>query len=652
MAMMKIRFMLVTMLGIATTLSARPEYAQRENKSCIHCHFNPNGSGPRNFLGHYYAKNGYSFKNTVYAQGVYEKQAPVAPDLSFQRPTAEGKLQTRDMEVLKSIRYRANSSSSYFSGAEMVKSGKDFVRSLQEAGIAYNKGLEEMLLREFFGAGLYNIETMALHSGMGLKMEHAPLVALRSKSAKLTPKAWLGERLKLFAKTAGYSDKEVFSPVYAEFHSGDPHYVAKPDFKSGKNQVWASEHMNQTITMESLGMGLYAKSVLASHYLESRHEHGVGITPRAGFLAQIMIYEMVNTMLWIRYGLAFDGVSFKSFPADYYESRDLLYIPHELMVEFDDKTKAPRSYYVKERLSYAKDLAALLMGLSEFYAMSDPRRGGVSLVFGEGSDDSAEFPFSWNTRHLARELILVVLKNLEMMHFDTRLGAIYSTATLVKPLEHIKASEIGLTMIGLGNVYRHFINDSEICHVAGNLMYALGQFTVQRLQATDGGIASIYDAKRNSADGLNRRLEDQMLLIRGFLEAYKVTREERFFNSAIRAYEFSVSQLWDEDLSTFRTHEDTRVLKITPENVGATVAALRELVLATGDLRTFAYKLAYFDGILKNYGLLLSELELTGEKMDSIADSDGDSILQADMAGQKFGVAPVFASEVQIEPVR
>jgi hypothetical protein len=151
---------------------------------------------------------------------------------------------------------------------------------------------------------------------------------------------------------------------------------------------------------------------------------------------------------------------------------------------------------------------------------------------------------------------------------------------------------------------------------------------------------------------LNRRLEDQALTVSALLEAFKVSRDERFYRSATRAYSYMVKNLWDEDLNTFRTHEESGILTMTPAGFGATVGALREMVLATGDLRTFAYLLAYFEGIMKNYSLQLSELDFTGEAMDEVRDSDGDNIFQSDMAGGDFGIAPVFASEVQVEPIR
>ena len=55
---------------------------------------------------------------------------------------------------------------------------------------------------------------------------------------------------------------------------------------------------------------------------------------------------------------------------------------------------------------------------------------------------------------------------------------------------------------------------------------------------------------------------------------------------------------------------------------------------------------------MKNYSLQLSETDFTGEKIDDVRDSDGDGIIQSDLADGKFGIAPVLASEVQVEPIR
>jgi hypothetical protein len=648
---MRAVFFALSMIVMNQMCWANPEYARREGKACVYCHFQQNG-GPRNFLGHYYEKNGYTFSNTIYGKPQYEKRPPHAPDLAFQRPTAEGRIQNKHLEILKSINFRTMLGESYFAAANLLECGSDFVKKLDLAGIAYNKNLEEMLVRSFFGFGRYNVETPSFTSAAGLSLEFGPLIHLKARNAGTSSGDYLKERLDFFRKVSGYEGKEQISPIYAEFTSADPHYTEKPDFSSGKGLSWADDKMDKTIRTETLGMSLFAKSRLVKSYLANIHSKGVGVTPRAGFYGQVLLYEMLNTMLWLRYGLGFDGANFKSFPPDYYHTRELIYVPHELVVEFDGKTKAPASYYVKERLSHLKDLSALLLGLSEFYGATDPHNLALQKVIGTGPDDSKEFPFSYNMRYLARELALVVLKNLELMHFDRRFGAFYSTATFNKPIKRIKSDEMGLAMIALGKAFKYFYDDAEVRNVCGNLLYASSQFVIQNMQAIDGGIANSYDLDRFNGDFLNRSLSDQSMSIMAFLEAFKVTREERFYRAAVRVYEFLVKRFWDEELNTFRTSEEYPVLVVNPQNFGATIGALREMVLATGDLRTFAYLLAYFEGIVKNYSLQLSELEFTGEKVDEVKDSDSDNILQADMADGKFGIAPVFASEVQVEPVR
>ncbi|MCO4781782.1 MAG: hypothetical protein KC646_05610 [Candidatus Cloacimonetes bacterium] len=640
---------IVLVLNISQS-EATIEYAKKEKKSCIHCHFTPRG-GPRNFLGHYYSKNGYSFRDTIYGRPSFEKQAPLPEDISFKRPTAEGRLVQNQLEILKSIHYRAFSASNYYTGGQLVDSGKSFTRKLDLAGIAYNKNLEEMLVREFFGMGQYHIKTLALNSGMGLSMDNGPLIHLKSRNEKMDPAKYLAKRLDYFRKTSGYTGTEKISPLYAEFTSGDPHYTAQPNFKTGENQTWNRKDFDKTVSTESLGMGIFAKSMLAKQYLDNVNTKGIGVTPKAGFLGQVLFYEAINSMLWIRYGLGFDGANFKAFPPDYYDTRQLMYLPHKLVIEFDEGKTVPKSYFVKERLSHLRDLSAVLLGVSEFYGATDPHKLSLQKVFGNGPDDSKDFPFSYNSRFLAKELVLICLKNIEMLHFDKRHGAAYSTATLVKPIKFVKTRDIALTLQALSKTFKYFYEDTEIRYVTGNLIYAMSQFLVQNLQAIDGGVATSFDVNRLNGDFLNRTLEDQALAVHGLLEAFKVTREARIFRAAIRAYEFMANKLWDEKLNTFKTHEESLVLKITPENVGATIGALREVTLATGDLRTFAYLLAYFEGIMKNYSLQLSELAFTGEKVDDVKDSDGDNIIQSDKADGKFGIAPVLAKEVQVEPI-
>lgn len=648
---MKLLIVLLLTLGLAAPVQATIQYAQREKKACVYCHFTDRG-GPRNFLGHYYAKNGYTFHNTIYGEPTYEKQPPMPPDLAFQRPTAAGRIVDRQLEILKSIHFRAFSGPNYQAAGELIASGKDFATKLDLAGIAYNKNLEEILVREMFGIGRYNVEALALNSNMGLQMQFAPMVHLKSRKDKKDPQEYLKKRLEFFKKVAGYEGTEQIRPLYAEFMSADPHYTAKPNFEKGTNLEWDESKANQSIKVEDLGYSLFAKARLAKNYLGSEHSKGVGVTPRAGFKGQVLVYEMLNTMLWLRYGLGFDGAKFRPFPPDYYETRQLLYVPNTLVVEFDEKTKAPISYYVKERLSHLKDLGALLLGLSEFYGMSDPHNLSLQKVFGNGPDDSKEFPFSYNARYLAKELALIVLKNIELMHFDRMTGAAYSTATLVKPIRKVHTGDIAVLLQGLGRAFKYFFDEPEIRNVTGNLIYAIGQYMVRHMQAIDGGFGSSFDVKRQTGDFLNRSLYDQAQMVQAMLEAFKVTREERFYRSASRGYDFMVQKLWDEEMNTFLTHEESKVLKITPANFGATIGALREMTLATGDLRTFAFMLAYFEGVMKNYSLQLSELPFTGEKMDDERDSDGDGILQADLADGKFGIAPVLASEVQVEPIR
>jgi len=66
---MTVRSALVLSLAMSFSLAAvmmgnaKPQFAQKEKKSCGYCHLKPQGGGARGFRGLYYKAHGYSFKN-------------------------------------------------------------------------------------------------------------------------------------------------------------------------------------------------------------------------------------------------------------------------------------------------------------------------------------------------------------------------------------------------------------------------------------------------------------------------------------------------------------------------------------------------------------------------------------------------------------
>jgi hypothetical protein len=84
-------------------------------------------------------------------------------------------------------------------------------------------------------------------------------------------------------------------------------------------------------------------------------------------------------------------------------------------------------------------------------------------------------------------------------------------------------------------------------------------------------------------------------------------------------------------------------------NLGAALGAMREMVLLTKDANELErYKRFWVQGV-DSSGIQQSEYEETGEKNFYAKDGDGDGIQRIEYAGGKYGIAPVYASRVEIQ---
>ena len=95
------------------------------------------------------------------------------------------------------------------------------------------------------------------------------------------------------------------------------------------------------------------------------------------------------------------------------------YIPHRFEVNFSDEE--PKSYELKDKASYLFDQVSLLWGLSEFKNLSDSR---YSEIFGEGK------LISGNYHDLVKELVGLILDNLETLHWNATYQTFYDVNLL------------------------------------------------------------------------------------------------------------------------------------------------------------------------------------------------------------------------------
>jgi len=84
-------------------------------------------------------------------------------------------------------------------------------------------------------------------------------------------------------------------------------------------------------------------------------------------------------------------------------------------------------------------------------------------------------------------------------------------------------------------------------------------------------------------------------------------------------------------------------------NLGAAIGAMREMILVTRDAAEIQrFKRFWVQGV-DSRGMQQAEFEETGERDFNLKDGDHDGIPRMEFAGGRHGVAPVFASRVEID---
>ncbi len=108
-------------------------------------------------------------------------------------------------------------------------------------------------------------------------------------------------------------------------------------------------------------------------------------------------------------------------------------------------------------------------------------------------------------------------------------------------------------------------------------------------------------------------------------------------------------RLWNSEVGVYCTTEGCQRSVYTPLNLGATLGAMREMILQTRDMDEVARFKRFWVQAVDSSGIQQSEYEETGERDFDLADGDGDGIRRMEFAGGRHGIAPVFASKVEIE---
>jgi uncharacterized repeat protein (TIGR01451 family) len=232
------------------------------------------------------------------------------------------------------------------------------------------------------------------------------------------------------------------------------------------------------------------------------------------YLAFVLAEAMVNKLLLLDRELAL------SLP-----EKGIRYFAHIYEPRFDDQGK-PIAYEPTDRSSQLFDQLALLWGLAEFAAWSEP---AGNELFGEGRLFPTEF------HELALKLGNEVLAGILALHRDGE-GRFWDLYT-----PGMEAARTGST-VNLGLLLVALDRASVISPQASSLIPALGEALLERRLASGGFADEMRPGGLSPAQGL----ASQLAAIRGLLVAYQLTSDRRYLEAAEGAFAYLESSFWDE----------------------------------------------------------------------------------------------------------
>ena len=551
---------------------------------------------------------------------------------------------------------RFNVSDAAYATAELMLAGVPFFEQLAQRGLPLDAELASITSEDAFWYSRYNMETMAVQSGIGLHLVHARNLVLQAQEDNVSPREYLDGLLTTYRERTGLETApRGLMPIYAPFTSGMPFLLEVPDFKDAETLRWDHTKFDKTLSTSALGYSMVAETLWAGYFLGATHDDDrFGNDASEGYLGALLLTQVINNLYLLKDELAFDGDALGEVQPFSYEAT-LKYFPHRYSVEiaYDDLSAPPKParFMVADTSSQLADQCAVLWGVSEFYHVSDPKiEDAWDGLFGSPADGAL---FPPETHDVARGLAQVVIKNLVAMHFDTTKKTFVSTWDGGDRGQTLTAADAGLLLMALERVHTS-LHDAEALRAdVEKLVEWQAVYLSENLQQRDGGFIEEINTTTAAQSAVPRTLLGQSLAIRGLLAAHKVTGDDTYRNGALTAFQFMEDHLWSASANCYRTAEGSDLSLHTPRTVAATLGALRELVLATGNEQALARFKTFFTQAVKRHGLQLAEREHVGETAGSVKealmpDADGDGVRKPAFAGGSFGAAPVFVSQVQI----
>jgi hypothetical protein len=353
-----------------------------------------------------------------------------------------------------------------------------------------------------------------------------------------------------------------------------------------------------------------------------------------GWQGLVMIEEIDNkSALLLRVLTTVDGATLGGFASvkdaiDYDYQAPLRWWPGSVAVTETATAQTPAeaakyfpkpSFAIKTADSRLQDLVGILGGFAELYAMTDaanPEVGGSQafLATFDGAPFAADngVPDGEDSPHdRALSVLKVALVNADRIHFDAQHAVLVDTATpgaggAITRGSTVSTVHTAYSILALRTALRSlntsltlYSNDTPDALGApipldqtkldgapfqgtlGERVVALikaqADFLADELLDADGAAANGYDLSKAARDPSPALLEAQACAIRGLLEAYLATSDERYRRRAQEAYAVLDERFWMEDVRVFRTTAgESSTMTYTPRQFGAVHGALRQ----------------------------------------------------------------------------
>jgi hypothetical protein len=320
-----------------------------------------------------------------------------------------------------------------------------------------------------------------------------------------------------------------------------------------------------------------------------------------GTIREAMDYDYTSTLLWWPASIAVTETATAPSPAE-----ATRYFPK------------PSALSIQAPESRLQDLSALLGGFATVYAFTDPNNaelGGAvsSRVTFDGAPFAADngLPDGEESPHdRALGILKLALVNLDRLHFDAKHAVLVDRATpsasSVTQDARVSTFHAAYSIVALRTALRGlnaslslYSNDTPDAQGVPSpldetklggapfpgalsarivaLIRAQADFMATKLLDDDGLAANGYDLASGAKDASPTTLEAQASAIRGLLEAYLATSEERYRQRAALAYDALSKQFWMDDVRLYRTTAGESLrMTYAPRSFGALHGALRQ----------------------------------------------------------------------------